>query len=144
MMTILFGTMLLSSVPSHMPMVQQATLLREPSSGQALLPNAPVFFLPKSSALSSLAMDVVTRAARKVAPGTIAIVRANYDQEAGETAETALLRADAVRQELIRDGVPSSVIRTVISDAGGTGIETRYAVVSVIRAKAVAPLAATS
>ena len=136
--------MLLSPVPSHMPTAQLATVLREPSGDQALLPNAPVFFLPKSSALSFLAMDVVAQAARKVAPGTIVIVRANRDQEAGETAQTALLRGDAVREELIRDGVPGSVIRTVISDAGGTGIEARCAVVAVIPAKAVAPLTATS
>jgi len=144
MMTILVGTMLLSPVPSHMPMAQLATLVREPSGDQVLLPNAPVFFLPKSSALSPLAIEIVAKAARKVAPGTIAVIRAHHDQEAGETAQTALLRGDAVREELIRDGVPSSAIRTVISDAGGTGIETRCAVVSVIPAKAVAPLTATN
>lgn len=144
MMTIFLGTMLLSPVPSHMPTAQLATLLREPSGEHALLPNAPVFFLPKSSALSPLAVDVVAQAARKVAPGTIAIIRANHDQEAGETAQTALLRGEAVREELIREGVPSTAIRTVISDAAGTGIEARCAIVSVIPAKPVPPLAATS
>ena len=144
MITIFLGATLLSLVPSHMPTAQLATFLREPSGYQPLLPNAPVFFLPKSSALSPMAMDVVAQAARKVVPGTIAIILANHDQEAGETAQTALLRGEAVRDELIREGVPSSAIRTVISDAAGTGIEARCAVVSVIPAKPVSPLTATS
>src|SRR5277367_5423695 len=129
MMTILLDAMLLMPAPAHMRTAQLTTLMAEPSGGRILLPNAAVFFLPKSSALSPVAMDVVAQAARKIAPGTIAIIRANYDRVAGETAQTALLRGDAVREELVREGVPSSTIRTLISDAAGTGIEARCVIV---------------
>jgi hypothetical protein len=37
-----------------------------------------------------------------------------------------------VRDELIREGIPNSAIRILISDATGTGIEARSVVVSVI------------
>jgi hypothetical protein len=144
MTSIFLGAMLFTAVPSPMPMAQQATLMQEPSDEQALLPHAAVFFLPKSSALSPLAMDVVAEVARKAGPGTIVIIRANHDQGSGETVQTALLRDGAVREELIREGVPSSAIRTLIADATGTGIEARCVVVSVIPAKAPAPLGAAS
>ena len=39
-----------------------------------------------------------------------------------------------MRDELIREGVPNSAIRILISDATGTGIEARRVVVSVIPA----------
>jgi hypothetical protein len=109
--------MLLAAVPSHVPTA-----------------NAAVFFLPKSSALSPLALDVVAQAARRVDSGTIVIIRASYDHEAGETAQTALFRGYAVRNELISEGVPKSAIRNLISGATGTGIEARRVVVSVIPA----------
>jgi hypothetical protein len=143
-MTIFLDAFLLTPAPSHMRTAQLTTLIAEPSGGRALLPNAAVFFLPKSSVLSALAMNIVAQAARKVAPGTIAIIQANYDQAAGETAETALLRGAAVREELVREGVPSSSLRTLIEDATGTGIEARCVVVSVIPVKALAPRSPTS
>jgi hypothetical protein len=132
MTTIFLSAALLAAVPSHMPTAQLAAVVQEPSSQQAVLPDAAVFFLPKSSALSPLARDVVAQAARRADSATIVIIRANHDREAGETARTALFRGHAVRDELIRDGVPKSAIRTLISDATGTGIEARRVVVSVI------------
>jgi hypothetical protein len=134
MTTIFLSAMLLTAAPSHMQTAQLATVVQEPSDYQALLPEAAVFFLPKSSALSPLALDVVAQAARNVDAGTIVIIRASYDHEAGETAQTALLRGDAVRDELIHERVPNLAIRTLISDAIGTGIEARRVVVSVIPA----------
>jgi hypothetical protein len=97
-----------------------------------LLPVAAVFFLPESSALSPLALDIVAQTARRADSGTIVIIRASHDPEAGETAQTAFFRGNAVRDELIREGIPNSAIRTLISDATGTGIEARRVVVSVI------------
>ena len=129
MTTIFLSAMLLTAVPFHVPTAQLATVVQEPSDNQALL---PVFFLPKSSALSPLALDVVVQAARRADSGTIVIIRASHDHEAGETAQTALFRGNAVRDELIREGVPNSAIRILISDATGTGIEARRVVVSVI------------
>ena len=75
---------------------------------------------------------MVVQAARRADSGTIVIIRASHDHEAGETAQTALFRGNAVRDELIREGVPNSAIRILISDATGTGIEARRVVVSVI------------
>ena len=144
MTTTFLGAMLLTAVPSPMPVAQLAILMQAPPDEQALLPNAAVFFLPKSSALSPLAIDVVAQAARKTRPGAIVIIRANHDQGAGETAQTALLRDAAVREELIREGVPSSAIRALVSDATGSGIEARCVVISVIPAKAGALPGATS
>jgi hypothetical protein len=108
--------------------------LPSPLTAQRAHPEAAVFFLPKSSALSPLALDVVAQAARNVDAGTIVIIRASYDHEAGETAQTALLRGDAVRDELSREGVPNLAIRTLISGATGTGVDARRVVVSVIPA----------
>ena len=129
MTTIFLSAMLLTAVPFHVPTAQLATVVQEPSDNQALL---PVFFLPKSSALSPLALDVVVQAAGRADSGTIVIIRASHDHEAGETAQTALFRGNAVRDELIREGVPNSAIRILISDATRTGIEARRVVVSVI------------
>jgi hypothetical protein len=129
MTTIFLSAMLLTAVPFHVPTAQLATVVQEPSDNQALL---PVFFLPKSSTLSPLALDVVVQAARRADSGTIVIIRASHDHEAGETAQTARFRGNAVRDELIREGVPNSAIRILISDATGTGIEARRVVVSVI------------
>ena len=89
--------------------------------------------IPRSSALSPLALDIVAQAARRADSATIVLIRANHDREAGETAQTALLRGDAVRDELIRQGVPKSAVRILISAATGTGIEARSVVVSVFR-----------
>ena len=133
MTTILLSAWLLAAVPSHVPTVQLATVEQDPPDNQALLPVAAVFFLPKSSVLSPLAMDIVAQAAHRVDSGTIVIIRADHDREAGETPQTALLRGDAVRDELIRQGVPNAAVRILISDATGTGIEARKVVVSVFR-----------
>ncbi len=134
MFTISLSAMLLGAVPSHMPPAQLATIVQEPSENQALLPEAAVFFLPKSSALSFLALDVVAQAARRAELGTIVIIRASHDHDAGETAQTALFRGNAVRDELIREGVPNTAIHTLISDTPETGIDARRVIVSVIPA----------
>jgi hypothetical protein len=132
MTTILLSASLLAAAPSLVPMAQPAAVEQEFPDNQALLPVAAVFFLPKSSALSPLALDIVAQAARQAAAGGIVIIRANHDREAGETAQTALLRGDAVRDELIRQGVPKSAARILISaTTAGTGIEARSVVVSV-------------
>jgi hypothetical protein len=133
MTTILLSAWLLAAMPSPVPTVQLATVDQEPPDNQALLPAAAVFFLPKSSVLSPLALAIVAQAAHKANSGTIVIIRANHDSEAGETAQTALLRGDTVRDELIRQGVPKSAVRILISATTGTGIEARSVVVSVSR-----------
>jgi hypothetical protein len=130
--TVLLSAWLLAAASSNVPMAQPETVEQELPDNQALLPVAAVFFLPKSSALSPPALDVVVQAARRADSGTIVIIRASHDHEAGETAQTALFRGNAVRDELIREGVPNSAIRILISDATGTGIEARRVVVSVI------------
>ena len=134
MTSIFLSAALLVAVPSHMPTAQLATVVQELSGNQALLPDAGVFFPPKSAVLSPLALDVVAQAARRADSGAIVIIRASHDHEAGETAQTALFRGYAVRDELVREGVPKSAIRTLISEATGTGIEARRVVVSVIPA----------
>jgi hypothetical protein len=133
MTTILLSAWLLAAVPSHVPTVQLATVEREPPDNQALLPIAAVFFLPKSSVLSPLALDIVAQAAHQADSGAIVIIRANHDRGAGETPQTALLRGNAVRDELIRQGVSNVAVRILISDTTGTGIEARKVVVSVFR-----------
>jgi hypothetical protein len=133
MTTILLSAWLLAAAPSHMPTGQLATVEQEPPDNQALLPVTPVFFLPKSSVLSPLALDIIAQTAHQVDSGTIVIIRANHDREAGETPQTALLRGDAVRVELIRRGVPNAAARVLNSVATGTGIEARKVVVSVFR-----------
>jgi hypothetical protein len=132
MTTIFLSAMLLAAAPSRMETAQLAAVVQDPWEYQVSLPDAAVFFLPKSSALSPLAQDVVAQAARQADAGTIVIIRASYDHEAGETAQTALLRGDAVRDELIDEGVSNSAIRTLISGTTGAGIEARRVVVSVM------------
>jgi hypothetical protein len=131
MTTILLSAWLLAAMPSHVPTLQLATVQQEPPDNQALSPVAAVFFLPKSSVLSPLALDIVAQAARQADSGTLVVIRANHDRGAGETAQTALLRGDTVRDELTRQGVPRSSVRILISAATGTGIEARSVVVSV-------------
>lgn len=133
MMTLTLSAMLLAAALPLVPTAQLA--LQEPSDGQELLPNAAVFFLPESSALSPLAKDIVADAARKWGVGSIVVIHASDDQKAGESTQTALRRAEAVRDKLIREGVSSSAIRTLISDAAGAGIEARRVVVSIMRVR---------
>jgi hypothetical protein len=134
MTTMLLSASLLAVAPSQVPMAQPAAVEQDLPDNQALLPVAAVFFLPKSSALSPLALDIVAQTAHRAGSATIVIIRANHDREAGETAQTALLRGDAVRDELIRQGVPKSVVRILVSATSpGTGIEARSVVVSVFR-----------
>ncbi len=130
--TVLLSAWLLAAAPSHVPMAQPATLEQELPDNQALLPVAAVFFLPKSSALSPLALDIVAHTARRADSGSIVIIRASHDHEAGETAQTAVFRGNAVRDELVREGVANSAIRILISDATETGIAAHSVVVSVI------------
>jgi hypothetical protein len=66
-------------------MAQPATVEQELPDNQALLPVAGVFFLPKSSTLSPLALDIVAQTARRADSGSIVIIRASHDHEAGET-----------------------------------------------------------
>jgi hypothetical protein len=134
MTTMLLSASLLAVAPSQVPMAQPAAVGQDLPDNQALLPVAAVFFLPKRSALSPLALDIVAQTARRADSATIVIIRANHDREAGETAQTALLRGDAVRDELIRQGVPKSAVRILNSATTmRTGIEARSVVVSVFR-----------
>jgi hypothetical protein len=71
------------------------------------------------------------------------VIQASSDNEAGETPETAADRADVVRRELIRDGVPPSAIRILHAGAFETGIESRRVIVSVIPAPSNIPPVAT-
>lgn len=134
MFTLTLGTLLLVAPPSDPTTAQSTTIALEPLDEQARLPKAAVFFLPGSSALSPVAADIIAGAARNAGSGTIVVIQASSDNEAGETPGTAADRADVVRRELIRDGVPSSAIRVMHAGAFGTGIESRRVVVSVIPA----------
>jgi outer membrane protein OmpA-like peptidoglycan-associated protein len=110
---------------------------------QAKLPNAVVFFRSNSSVLSPVAADIITMAARNAGSGTIVMLQASSDHEAGETAQMAAERADAVRLELIHDGIPASAIHTVHADVSRTGIESRRVIVSVMSAASSSPRVAT-
>ena len=143
MLTLTFGTLLLVASPSDPTTAQPTTIALEPLDEQAGLLKAAVFFLPRSSELSPVAADVVAGAARNAVSGTIVIIQASSDNEAGETPETAADRADVVRRELIRNGVPSSAIRVMHAGAFGTGIESRRVIVSVIPAPSNIPGVAT-
>lgn len=132
MTSIFLSAMLLAAMPSHRPTAELVTAVQESLDNEALLPDAQVFFLPKSSALSPAALDIVAQAAHRAGSGTIVVIRAFYDHEAGETAQTAHFRCDVVRDELIREGVSNTAIRTLISGASGTGIDARRVAVSVI------------
>jgi hypothetical protein len=142
MLTLTFGTLLLVASPSDPTTAQLTTIALEPLDEQAGLPKAAVFFLPRSSELSPVAADVIARAAR-TGSGTIVIIQASSDNEAGETPTMAADRADVVRRELIRNGVPSSAIRAIHAGAFGTGIESRRVIVSVIPAPSNIPGVAT-
>ena len=143
MLTLTFGTLLLVASPSDPTMAQLTTTALKPLDEEARLPKAAVFFLPKSSALSPLAADVVARAAQNAESGTIVVIQASSDNEAGETAETAADRADVVSRELIRNGVPPWAIRIMHAGALRTGIESRRVIVSVIPAPSNIPQVAT-
>jgi hypothetical protein len=144
MLTLTFGTLLLVASPSDPTTAQLTTIALKPLDEQARSLSAAVFFLPGSSALSPVAADIVARAARNAGSGTICVVQASSDNEAGETPQTAVDRADAVRRELIRNGVPPSAIRAMQVGASRTGIESRRVVVSVIPAPAYIPRVATA
>ncbi len=143
MLTLTFGTLLLVASPSDPTTAQPTTIALEPLDEQAVLPKAAVFFLPRSSELSPVAADVIARAARNAGSGTIVIIQASSDNEAGEAPTTAADRADVVRRELIRNGVPSSAIRAIHAGAFGTGVESRRVIVSVIPAPSNIPGVAT-
>jgi hypothetical protein len=122
MTTMLLSASLLAVAPSQVPMAQPAAVEQDlPDIGHCCR-------LPRCSSL-----DIVAQAARQAASGGIVIIGANHDRQAGETAQTALLRGDAVRNELVRQGVPKSAVRILISaTTTGTGIEARSVVVSVL------------
>ena len=143
MLTLTLGTILLVASPSDPTTTQPTTIALKPLDEQARLPNAALFFLPRSSALSSVAADIVARAARNAATGTIVMIQANSDHEAGETPQTAADRAEVVRRELIRNGVPPSVIRIIRADAFGAGLESRCLIVSVVPSPSSIPRVAT-
>lgn len=143
MLTLTFGTLLLVASPSGPTTAQLTTIALKSLDEQARLPNAAVFFLPGSSALSPVAADIVARAARNAGSGTIFVVQTSSNNEAGETPQTAVDRADAVRRELIRNGVPPSAIRVMQAGSSRTGIESCRVVVSVIPAPSNIPGVAT-
>jgi hypothetical protein len=143
MLTLTFGTLILVTSPSSPAAAHLATIPLKPFNEQATLPSAAAFFLPGSSTLSPVAADIIARAARNVGSGTICVVQASSDHEAGETLQTALDRANAVRRELIRDGVAPSAIRVVQAGTSRTGIESRRVVLSVIPAASNIPGLAT-
>jgi outer membrane protein OmpA-like peptidoglycan-associated protein len=139
MLTLTLSTLLLAASPFHLAAAQLTTGVQETIAEQTRLPNAVVFFVPKSSVLSPLAADVVARAARHAGSGTIVLIQASSDHEAGETTQTAAQRADAVRLELIRHGVPASTIRILHAGISRTGIESRRVIVSVLAAAPSSP-----
>lgn len=134
MLTLTFGTLLLVASPSDPTTAQPTAIALEPLEAHARLPKAALFFLPRSSALSPLAADVVAGAARNAGSGTIIVIQASSDNQAGETPETAADRADVVRRELIRNGVSPSAIRIMQTGTFRSGIESRRVIVSVIPA----------
>ena len=142
MLTLTLSTVLLAASPSPPAATQLTTVVHEPLDEQAKLPDAVVFFLPKSSALSPLAADIVAIAARNAGSNTI-VIQASSDREAGETAQTAAERAHAVRLDLMHNGVPDSVIRIVYAGGSRTGIESRRVVVSVMSPSSSSPRVAT-
>jgi hypothetical protein len=134
MLAITLGTQLLAASPFLPTAAQLTTIIHEPLDEQAWLPDAVIFFVPGSSVLSPPATDVVATAAQHAGSGTIVMIQASSDREAGETNQTAAERAEAVRLELIRNGVPASVIRIMHAGVSRTGIESRRVIVSVIHA----------
>ena len=77
MTTMLLSASLLAVAPSQVPMAQPAAVGQDLPDNQALLPVAAVFFLPKRSALSPLALDIVAQTARRTDSATIVLIRAN-------------------------------------------------------------------
>jgi hypothetical protein len=145
MLTLTLSTLLLAVSPSYPAAAQLTTTVQEPLDEQAKLPNAVVFFLPKSSVLSPVAADIVAIAARNAAgSGTIITLQPSSDREAGETAQTAAERAHAVRLALIDNGVPASAIRIVHVGVSRTGVESRRVIVSVMSAASSSPRMATT
>jgi hypothetical protein len=144
MLTLTLSTLLLAGSPSQPTAAQVTHIVQEPLDEQARFPNAVVFFLPKSSYLSPLADDIIARAAQHAGTGTIVLVQASSDNEAGETPETAVERGDAVRLELIRNGVPASAIRIMHAGVSRPGIESRSVIISVIPAVPNSPPVATA
>ncbi len=132
MLTLTLSTLLLATSPSHSAAAPVTTVAQEPFNEQARLPNGVVFFVPKSSILSPTADDIIARVSRHVGSGTFVLVQASSDQEAGETTQTAAARGDAVRLELVRNGVPASAIRIMHAGVSRTGIESRRVMISVI------------
>lgn len=132
MLTLTLTGLLLAASPIRPAAAQATDVVQETLDAQAGFPNAAVFFLPKSSVISPLAADIIDRAARHASSGAIVLLQASSDHEAGETTQTAVERADAVRLELVRNGVPASAIRIVQAGASRTGIESRCVVISVI------------
>jgi hypothetical protein len=96
MLTLTLSTLLLAASASHPAATQVKTIVQESFDEQARFPDAGVFFLPKSSVLSPLAADVIARVARHAGSGTIVLIQASSDHQAGETTQTAAERADAV------------------------------------------------
>ena len=97
--TVLFSAWLLAAAPSHVPVAQPATVEQELQDDQALLPVAAVFFLPKSSTLSPLALDIVAQTARRAESGSIVIIRASHDHEAGgDSSDSSLPRQCGARR----------------------------------------------
>lgn len=143
MLTLTLSTLLLTASPSHPAAGYLTSIVQEPLDEQAKLPNAVVFFLPNSSGLSPVAANIITIAARNAGSGTIFMLQASSDREAGETAQIATERADAVRLELIRNGVPASAIRIVHVGVSRTGIESRHVIVSAMSAASSSPRVAT-
>jgi outer membrane protein OmpA-like peptidoglycan-associated protein len=142
MLTLTLSTLLLATSPSQPAVAQAAqvtTIAQETFDEETRFPDAGVFFVPKSSVLSPLAADVVARAARHAGPEAVVLVRASSDLAAGETTQTAEERADAVRLELIRNGVPNSAIRIMHAGASRPGIESRRVIISVISAAPSSP-----
>jgi hypothetical protein len=144
MLTLTLSTLLLAASPSRPAAAQVTTVVQEPFDEQARFPDAVVFFVPKSSVLSPLAADVVAGAARHAGSGTIVLIQASSDHEAGETTQTAAERAGAVRLELIRNGVPASAIRIMRTGVSRTGIESRRVIISVVSAAPRSPRVATA
>jgi outer membrane protein OmpA-like peptidoglycan-associated protein len=143
MLTVTLSSLLLASSLSHTAATQVSTFVQEASDEQARVPDALVFFAPKSSLLSPLAAEVVATAARHADPGTIVLVQASSDHEGDETAQTAVERADAVRLELMRNGVPATAIRIMHAGVSGTGIESRRVIISIISSALSSPHVAT-
>jgi hypothetical protein len=143
MLTLTLTSLLLAASPIRTAAAQATVIVEETFDEQAGFPNAAVFFLPRSSVISPLAADVIDRAARHVSSGAIVLLQASSDHEAGETSQTAVERADAVRLELVRSGVPASAIRIMYAGVSRSGIESRRVVISVISPTPSSPRVAT-